>query len=102
MDNLRDKIFRLLYGKKGQEKVCTHEDQIRDVAPRAQVCEDCLKIGATWLHLRMCMTCGHVGCCDQSKHKHATKHYHETAHPIIKSIERGEDWMWCYVDEIVL
>jgi hypothetical protein len=79
---------------------CTHLDQLHDVTPSARGCEDCLKIGDTWVHLRLCRTCGHVGCCDSSKNKHATKHFHASGHPIIKSFERGEDWGWCYVDEI--
>lgn len=82
--------------------MCTHQDQIREVTPSAQGCEDCLKIGSSWVHLRICMICGHVGCCDQSKHKHATKHFHDTGHPIIKSFQPGEDWMWCYIDETLL
>ena len=80
---------------------CTHLDQINDVTPSAKGCEDCLKIGDTWVHLRLCMTCGHVGCCDSSKNKHATKHFHATRHPIIKSFQPGEDWGWCYVDEVM-
>jgi uncharacterized UBP type Zn finger protein len=79
---------------------CTHLNQIREVTPSARGCEDCLKIGDTWVHLRLCETCGHVGCCDTSKNKHATKHFHASGHPIIKSLEPGEDWGWCYVDEI--
>jgi uncharacterized UBP type Zn finger protein len=62
-------------------------------------CEECLKMGDTWVHLRECLTCGHVGCCDSSKNKHATKHFGHTKHPVIKSLEPGERWMWCYVDE---
>ena len=73
-----------------------------DVTPSAEGCEDCLKTGDTWVHLRMCMTCGHVGCCDSSKNKHATKHFHGTKHPIIRSAEPGEGWYWCYVDELLL
>jgi uncharacterized UBP type Zn finger protein len=80
------------------EKPCTHKDQIKDVRPSAQGCEECLKMGDRWVHLRMCMVCGHVGCCDSSKNKHASKHYHATGHPIARSMERGEDWMWCFVD----
>jgi uncharacterized UBP type Zn finger protein len=79
---------------------CTHLDQIRKVKPSAKGCEDCLKIGGTWVHLRMCMECGHVGCCDSSVNKHATKHFHKTKHPIMRSIEPGEDWGWCYIDEV--
>jgi uncharacterized UBP type Zn finger protein len=81
---------------------CSHMNQIRDIKPSSRGCEDCLKIGDTWVHLRMCLTCGHVGCCDSSKNKHATRHYHATRHPIVRSMEAGEDWMWCYIDEIVM
>lgn len=82
-------------------KDCTHLDEIENVAPRTPgVCEECLKMGDRWMHLRLCETCGHVGCCDSSKNKHATKHFHATRHPIIKSLELGEEWGWCYVDEI--
>ena len=76
-----------------------HLDAIRTVTPSAQGCEDCLKIGAAWVHLRLCLSCGHVGCCDSSKHKHARKHFLKSGHPIIQSFESGEDWRWCYVDE---
>jgi uncharacterized UBP type Zn finger protein len=81
---------------------CTHTDQINDVTPNTNGCEECLKIGGRWVHLRLCLTCGHVGCCDQSVGKHATKHFHATDHPIIQSIEPGEDWGWCYIDEVML
>jgi len=84
-------------------KTCTHRDQIRDVHPKdITVCEDCIKIGDTWVSLRMCLTCGHVGCCDSSKNKHATKHFKETGHSIMKSVTPGEEFMWCYIDEIYL
>ena len=62
-------------------------------------CEECLRIGDTWVHLRECLACGHVGCCDSSTNKHATKHYHRSKHPVIRSLESGERWVWCYVDE---
>ncbi|HEX2910837.1 MAG TPA: UBP-type zinc finger domain-containing protein [Chloroflexia bacterium] len=65
-------------------------------------CEDCLKTGDSWVHLRLCLECGHVGCCDNSKNKHATKHYHTSNHPIIKSFEPGEEWGWCYPDQLYL
>lgn len=81
---------------------CTHLDSIKTVTPSADGCEDCLKTGDSWVHLRLCETCGHVGCCDNSKNKHATKHFHQTTHPIIKSFEPGEDWGWCYIDEVFL
>lgn len=80
---------------------CSHLFEISDVAPKTpQGCEECLKMGDRWVHLRLCIICGHVGCCDDSKNKHATKHFHSTNHPIIKSFEPGEDWGWCYVDEL--
>ena len=81
---------------------CSHEDTIREVTPKSQGCEECLKMGDSWVHLRLCLHCGHVGCCDSSKNKHATKHFRHTQHPIVQSLERGEDWKWCYVDETFL
>lgn len=78
---------------------CTHLNQVREVTPSAAGCADCLKTGDSWVHLRLCMACGHVGCCDSSKNKHATKHFHSTDHPIIKSLERGEAWGYCYKDD---
>jgi uncharacterized UBP type Zn finger protein len=82
--------------------VCAHTSQIRDVKPSANGCEDCLKTGDSWVHLRICLQCGHVGCCDASKNKHATKHFQMTAHPIIQSFQPGESWRWCYVDQIFM
>src|SRR5262249_35277520 len=79
---------------------CKHLDQIRDVTPHTKGCEECLKIGSGWVHLRLCLTCGKVGCCDSSPNRHATKHFHESGHPIVQSLEPGEDWRWCYIDEI--
>jgi len=81
---------------------CTHLGSIRPVEPGARGCQECLAIGDEWVHLRLCTTCGHVGCCDSSKNRHATKHFHGTNHPIIRSFEPGEDWGWCYVDEVML
>ena len=78
---------------------CEHVNQIADVTPSADGCEDCLKTGDRWVHLRLCETCGHVGCCDSSPNKHATKHYHATRHPVIKSFEPGEEWGYCYPDD---
>jgi uncharacterized UBP type Zn finger protein len=80
-------------------ETCQHLSQIRKVTPSAKGCEDCLKMGDEWLHLRLCEMCGHVGCCDSSPNKHATKHFHQTGHPIIKSFEPGEEWGYCYVDD---
>lgn len=83
-------------------RTCTHVDQIKPVTPSAKGCEECLKIGDEWVHLRLCLSCGHVGCCDSSKNKHASKHYRITQHPIIKSFEPGENWHWCYPDELFM
>ncbi|MEO7103385.1 MAG: UBP-type zinc finger domain-containing protein [Gemmatimonadaceae bacterium] len=81
---------------------CAHLDHVRDVKPRTpNGCEECLKMHSTWVHLRLCLECGHVGCCDSSPNKHATKHFHQTSHPIVRSFEPGEDWGWCFVDEMV-
>lgn len=83
------------------EQSCKHLKEIRDVTPRTpDGCEECLKTGDGWVHLRLCEICGHVGCCDNSKNKHATKHYHQTTHPIIKSFELGEEWIYCYPDDL--
>ncbi len=80
---------------------CTHLDQIHVVEPHTlEGCEDCLKAGGWWVHLRLCLTCGHVGCCDSSPSRHATQHAKEDGHPIVKSFEPGEEWRWCYVDEV--
>ena len=81
---------------------CNHLDQIHDVRPRTpQGCEECLKTHGWWVHLRLCLSCGHVGCCDQSPGKHATKHFHNSQHAIMKSFQPDEDWGWCYVDELM-
>ena len=79
---------------------CTHLDSIKEVTPSAEGCEECLQTGDWWVHLRLCLTCGHVGCCDSSPNKHASKHAKETGHPIVESFEPGEDWRWCYIDEV--
>lgn len=79
--------------------VCAHIDQIRPAKPRAKGCEECLKIGSRWVHLRLCLTCGHVGCCDSSPNRHARKHFQGSGHPIIQSFEPGENWRWCWIDE---
>ena len=83
---------------------CTHLDQVRVTRLPESVagCEDCLAAGEEWLHLRICLECGHVGCCDSSPNRHATAHAHATSHPIIRSLEPGEDWSWCYPDQLAL
>ena len=83
---------------------CTHLDHVLVIAAARSVdgCEDCLRDGGVWLHLRICLECGHVGCCDDSPSKHATQHAGETQHPIIRSLEPGENWSWCYPDELLM
>ena len=80
---------------------CAHLDQVKFTKPSKHVCEECILTGDKWVHLRLCMICGHVGCCDSSKNRHATKHYHAEGHPLVRSIEPGERWIWCYADEMV-
>ena len=78
---------------------CQHVAQIQDVTPKTDGCEVCLQIGQRWISLRLCLTCGFVGCCDSSPGKHATQHFHESRHPIVQSLEAWENWRWCYIDE---
>ncbi len=77
---------------------CSHLDQISITETDTDVCDECVKLGDDWVHLRMCLSCGHVGCCDSSINKHATKHARASGHPLIRSIEPGEGWVWCYPD----
>jgi hypothetical protein len=80
---------------------CAHRGDIRDVSARTPAgCEECLAGGGRWVHLRLCLTCGHVGCCDSSPGRHASAHFRRSAHPIVQSFEPGESWRWCYVDEV--
>jgi uncharacterized UBP type Zn finger protein len=78
---------------------CSHLKEIKITSTEKDVCEECVKTGDSWVHLRLCLECGHVGCCDSSKNMHATKHFHQSKHPLMRSIEPGEYWVWCYVDE---
>ncbi|HTJ29685.1 MAG TPA: UBP-type zinc finger domain-containing protein [Acidobacteriaceae bacterium] len=96
--------LRAIFGGKQKEIVmaegCSHvKEYVKQVKPSSKGCEECLKTGDQWVHLRMCTECGHVGCCDSSKNRHARAHFHETQHPIIQSAERGENWRWCYIDD---
>jgi uncharacterized UBP type Zn finger protein len=79
---------------------CTHLSTVKAVIPTGNGCQECLVMGDTWVHLRLCRTCGHVGCCDDSKNRHARKHYLKSKHAIISSFEPGEDWSWCFIDDI--
>ena len=85
---------------------CHHFEHLKPVpsasASYAKGCPECVALGDTWVHLRECLICGHVGCCDSSKNKHATKHFHTLKHPVMRSVEPGEDWGWCYVDEVMV
>ena len=81
-------------------ETCTHLETLAEVQPGDQGCHECLQSGGRWVHLRMCQACGHVGCCDSSPSKHATAHYRETGHPLIRSFEPGEEWFWCYPDGV--
>ena len=82
---------------------CTHLDQIADVEPLTPTgCGECMKTGSRWVHLRLCLTCGQVNCCDSSPNRHATKHFHASGHALVQSFEPGEDWIWCYVDELAM
>jgi uncharacterized UBP type Zn finger protein len=87
---------------------CTHTDDLEPTdgrlgpLPDSEGCGDCLAIGGRWVHLRRCVACGHVGCCDSSPNRHATAHFHSSAHPLVQSFEPGEEWVWCYVDEVAM
>ena len=82
---------------------CSHvAKHAKRVHPNTKGCEECLKTGGSWVHLRMCLECGHVGCCDSSKNRHARAHFQATQHPLIQSAEKGEDWRWCYIDDTYL
>jgi monovalent cation/hydrogen antiporter len=81
---------------------CDHlQNSAASVPPHSSAgCEDCLREGTRWVHLRLCLDCGHVGCCDSSPERHATKHFQHAGHPVIRSLEPGESWRWCYLDEV--
>jgi hypothetical protein len=81
---------------------CTHLDRVAILEPAGPVagCEECLRVGASWVHLRMCQTCGVIGCCDSSPNRHASRHAREAGHPVLRSVEPGERWSWCVIDEV--
>jgi CPA1 family monovalent cation:H+ antiporter len=83
------------------EHLATAADEPVPDPVTATGCEECLRDGTSWVHLRLCVACGHVGCCDSSPHRHARSHFRETAHPVIRSFEPGEAWRWCFVDQQV-
>ena len=102
MKSISKVVQNLLSNDEIRQKGCTHIDMMQEVTPSAEGCEECLKIGDSWVHLRVCLSCGKVGCCDNSKNTHARKHYHDIDHPIIKSFEPGEDWVYCYPDDKIV
>jgi uncharacterized UBP type Zn finger protein len=81
---------------------CAHLNDLEAVTAHTQGCEECLQSGSEWVHLRLCLSCGHVGCCDSSPNKHATAHFHSSHHPVIQSFQPGEDWMYCYEDDLMM
>jgi uncharacterized UBP type Zn finger protein len=81
---------------------CPHIASVVVVDPTSDVCDECVALGDDWVHLRACLSCGHVGCCDASKNKHATRHWRTSTHPLIQSLEPGEDWVYCYVDHLII
>jgi uncharacterized UBP type Zn finger protein len=87
-----------------ENRTCSHLGTIEITELPASVdgCEDCLREGSVWMHLRICLECGHVGCCDDSPRRHATAHFHATSHPLMRSLEPGEIWSWCFVDELAM
>jgi Zn-finger in ubiquitin-hydrolases and other protein len=93
---------QILY-RRAVQTACLHLDQIAsDRAAPKNVCDACVAIGSRWVHLRQCLTCGETNCCDSSPNRHATKHFHASAHPIMKNLEPGQDWAWCFVDRLTL
>jgi uncharacterized UBP type Zn finger protein len=82
---------------------CSHLDDVEILEAPAEIagCEECLKTGSPWVHLRMCQTCGKIGCCDSSPNQHASRHAHEAGHPVLRSVQPGEDWSWCVIDELM-
>jgi uncharacterized UBP type Zn finger protein len=82
-------------------ELCEHLAKAHEATPTSEGCEECIAMGDTWVHLRLCLTCGNVGCCDSSKNKHASKHFHRLHHPVVRSFQPGEDWRWCFVDEVM-
>ena len=100
--NLPELFYKLAFTRRFSEIPCSHLDQIQVREPNTRVCQECVDLGDTWPNLRMCLICGYVGCCDTSNNKHMGKHIKETGHPLIRSIEPGEGWIWCYPDEAFL
>jgi CPA2 family monovalent cation:H+ antiporter-2 len=94
--------LREMWTGQREEKPCSHRDMINDVQPQSDVCDECVASGGIWPELRMCVTCGYVGCCDDAENQHALKHSQATGHPLIRPHNTGIDWLWCYEDEALL
>jgi uncharacterized UBP type Zn finger protein len=97
-----ERFRALLRRRREPAPVCTHRDAVSEVEPDSEGCSECVALGDPWFHLRICMTCGHVACCDSSKNRHASRHARDAGHPILASFEPGESWMWCVVDRAYL
>jgi uncharacterized UBP type Zn finger protein len=97
-----DSLRRVVFQRSFAHRSCTHLDTIHQSRPVTSECAACMEEGTRTVHLRMCLTCGKVGCCDSSRAKHARRHYEQTGHPLIRSIEPGEEWVWCYPDHAYL
>lgn len=97
-----DLLYSLIENGELDPTACSHMGQASNVTPSSPGCEDCMKIGAEWINLRICLVCGHVACCESSPHQHANKHYHASGHPLIQSFNPGERWIYCYPDDLVL
>lgn len=98
----KDRIYALIEAGSLSSDGCSHIGEIENVHASASGCEDCLKINGEWVNLRICLTCGHVGCCDDSPNRHATAHYHASGHPVIQSFNPGEEWVYCYPDDVII
>jgi len=103
IDRMTNMVLRRVWTGSFRTKPCQHLDRVKPVQPSAQVCEECVEMGDTWPALRMCLTCGYVGCCDKAKNRHVMKHFEATGHPLWRPFhERGMNWVWCRVDKTLL
>lgn len=97
-----DEVRRVVFQRSFAHRECTHLDTVQESSPRPGPCNDCVREGTRTVHLRMCLTCGVVACCDSSPGRHARRHHEQTGHPLIRSVEPGEEWVWCYLDRAYL
>jgi uncharacterized UBP type Zn finger protein len=98
----KDRLYALIETGELDPNICSHMGEINNVTCSAPGCEDCSKTGEEWVNLRICLTCGHVGCCEDSPNQHAKKHYHSSGHPVIQSFNPGENWVYCYAEDVLL